>query len=145
MPVHHRAHPADRRHYLTTTVIAMSVHRRSRPGARDSFRVTDRFTVLANYGYTDSRYDEGIDPSLEERQATATSTARRPNVPEHTPHPGRERHRAHHPRCRRVPERDYAYSTRRYTAANNLSWLGNDSIRTCAGVQGSHVHVMSAT
>lgn len=102
-----------------------------------SLRVTDNFSVTANYGYTDSRYTEGTDSVLAELTGDGDISGKKvPNVPEHTLILGGFVTAPINPDAEVFLNADYAYSTRRYTHTNNLSWLGNDvTLNLRAGVQ----------
>ncbi len=124
--------------YLTTTVIR-NVGESKVDGLEleTSFRVTDRFSVLANYGYTDSRYHRGTDPVLEELTGNGDIHGRKvPNIPEHTLILGGNVTVPVSPDADAFLNVDYAYSSKRYTAANNFSWIGSDlTLNLRTGVQ----------
>ncbi|MBL8199523.1 MAG: TonB-dependent receptor [Chromatiales bacterium] len=102
-----------------------------------SLRVTDNFSVTANYGYTDSRYTEGTDSILAELTGDGNISGKKaPNVPEHTLILGGFVTAPLSPGAEAFVNVDYAYSTKRYTQANNFSWLGDDlTVNLRAGVQ----------
>lgn len=124
--------------YLTTTIIR-NVGESQVDGLEleTSFRVTDRLSLLANYGYTDSRYVEGTDPVLEELTGDGNLHDRKvPNIPRHTVILGALATAPAGPDAEVFLNADYAYTTKRYTHANNLSWLGEDlTLNLRAGVQ----------
>ena len=102
-----------------------------------SLRVTDRLTLTANYGYTDSRYTEGTDSVLVELTGDGDYHDKKvPNVPEHTLILGGFVTAPVSRDAEAFLNVDYAYSTKRYTQANNFSWLGDDlTLNLRAGVQ----------
>lgn len=124
--------------YLTTTVIR-NVGETKIDGLEleTSFRVTERLSVLANYGYTDSRYDQGTDPVLKELTGDGNIHGKRvPNVPEHTIILGANVNVPVAADAEAFVNADYAYSSRRYTAANDLAWIGSDlTLNLRAGVR----------
>lgn len=123
--------------YNTTTIIR-TVGKSKVDGLEleTGFRVTDNLSLIANYGYTDSRYDEGEDPTLKELTGNNDIHGKKvPNVPEHTLVLGGNVTAPVGEDTEAFLNVDYAYSTKRYTAANNFNWIGNDlTLNLRAGV-----------
>ncbi|MEQ1802065.1 MAG: TonB-dependent receptor [Gammaproteobacteria bacterium] len=124
--------------YLRTTVIR-NVGESKVDGVEleTSFRVTENLSLTANYGYTDSRYTEGTDSILEELTGDGNLSGRKvPNIPEHTLILGGFVTAPVSADTEAFLNVDYAYSTKRFTQANNFSWLGDDlTLNLRAGVQ----------
>jgi outer membrane receptor protein involved in Fe transport len=124
--------------YNTTTIIR-NVGKSKVDGLEleTSLRVTDNLSLIANYGYTDSRYDEGTDPTLLELTGSGDIHDKKvPNVPEHTIVLGGFATAPVGDGAEAFVNLDYAYSTKRYTAANNFNWIGSDlTVNLRAGVQ----------
>jgi outer membrane receptor protein involved in Fe transport len=124
--------------YLTTTIIRNAGESRvDGLELETSFRVTDRLSVLASYGYTDSRYEKGSDTVLAELTGDGDLHGKKvPNVPRHTLILGGYAMAPITDGADAFLNVDYSYSTKRYTAANNFSWLGDDlTVNLRAGVE----------
>ena len=114
--------------YLTTTVIRnVGASKVDGLELETSFQVNDRLSVLANYGYTDSRYVEGTDTVLQELTGNGDIHNRKvPNVPKHTLILGGNVTVPVFEGAEAFLNVDYALSSKRYTSATNFAWIGND-------------------
>jgi len=124
--------------YNTTTVIRnIGASKVDGIELETSFRVTDRLALTANYGYTDSRYDDGNDATLQELTGDGDIHGRKvPNVPEHTLILSAFATTPITAEVEAFVNLDYARSSKRYTAANNFSWIGTDlTVNLRTGVQ----------
>ncbi|MEO8444554.1 MAG: TonB-dependent receptor, partial [Gammaproteobacteria bacterium] len=124
--------------FLTTSVIRNAGESRvDGLELETSLRVTDRLSLSANYGYTDSRYVKGMDPVLEELTGDGSLNGKKvPSVPRHTLILGAFATAPITDGADAFINVDYAYNSKRYTAANNFSWLGDDlTVNLRAGVQ----------
>lgn len=103
----------------------------------NSFRVTDRLSLIANYGYTDSRYEEGADPILEELTGDGDLSGKRvPSVPRHTLILGGLVTVPVSADAEAFLNVDYAYNSKRYTSANNFAWMGEErTVNLRTGIQ----------
>jgi outer membrane receptor protein involved in Fe transport len=124
--------------YLTTTIIR-NVGQSEVKGIEleTSFRATDNLSLIANYGYTDSRYVEGDDPGLFESTGNGDISGKHvPNVPKHTLILGANLTADLAPGLTLFITPDFALNSKRYTSANNFSWIGNDqTLNLRAGVE----------
>lgn len=124
--------------YLTTTIIR-NVGRSEVKGLEleTSFRATDRLSLIANYGYTDSRYVQGDDPGLLESTGNGDLAGNRvPNVPKHTLILGANITAPLTSELTLFITPDFVLNSKRYTAANNFSWMGNDkTLNLRAGIE----------
>jgi outer membrane receptor protein involved in Fe transport len=124
--------------YLTTTIIR-NVGRSEVKGLEleTSFRATDNLSLVANYGYTDSRYMEGDDPGLLESTGNGDISGKHvPNVPKHTLILGANITAALPSGLTLFITPDFVLNSKRYTSANNFSWIGSDqTLNLRAGVE----------
>jgi outer membrane receptor protein involved in Fe transport len=124
--------------YLTTTIIR-NVGRSEVKGIEleTSFRATDQLSLVANYGYTDSRYVEGDDPGLLESTGNGDLSGNYvPGVPKHTLILGANITAPLTAGLTLFVTPDFVLNSKRYTSANNFSWMGNDmTLNLRAGVQ----------
>ena len=124
--------------YLTTTIIR-NVGQSEVKGIEleTSFRATDNLSLIANYGYTDSRYVEGNDPGLFESTGNGDISGKHvPNVPKHTLILGANITAALPSGLTLFITPDFVLNSKRYTSANNFSWIGNDqTLNLRAGVE----------
>ncbi|MEO8224925.1 MAG: TonB-dependent receptor, partial [Gammaproteobacteria bacterium] len=121
--------------YLTTTIIR-NVGASEVKGLEleTSFRVNDRLSLVANYGYTDSRYVEGTDTIL--GMETDIGGKRVPSVPRNTLILGGVVTVPLTSQADAFLNVDYVYNSRRYTSANNFGWIGDDrTVNLRAGLQ----------
>lgn len=127
--------------YLTTTVIR-NVGRSEVKGIEleTSFRATDNLSLVANYGYTDSRYVEGDDPGLLDSTGNGDLSGNSvPGVPKHTLILGANITAPLTSGLTLFITPDFVLNSKRYTAANNFSWIGNDmTMNLRAGVEAEH-------
>ncbi|TFG85304.1 MAG: TonB-dependent receptor [Chromatiales bacterium] len=124
--------------YLQTTIIR-NIGKSKVDGLEleTTLRVNDRLSLLANYGYTDSRYVEGVDPVLEELTGDGNLSGKKvPSVPRHTLILGGLVTVPVSADAEAFLNVDYAYTTKRYSSANNFAWIGNDlTLNLRAGIQ----------
>jgi outer membrane receptor protein involved in Fe transport len=124
--------------YLTTTIIR-NVGQSEVQGIEleTSFRATDNLSLIANYGYTDSRYVEGDDPGLLESTGDGDISGKHvPNVPKHTLILGASVTAPLSDGLTLFITPDFVLNSKRYTSANNFSWIGNDqTLNLRAGVE----------
>jgi outer membrane receptor protein involved in Fe transport len=124
--------------YLTTTIIR-NVGRSEVHGIEleTSFRATDNLSLIANYGYTDSRYVQGDDAGLFDSTGNGDLSGKHvPNVPKHTLILGANVTADLAPGVTLFITPDFVLNSKRYTAANNFSWMGSDqTLNLRAGVQ----------
>jgi len=121
--------------YLTTTIIR-NVGQSEVKGLEleTSWRLTDRLTLVANYGYTDSRYVEGTDTIL--GVETDIGGRRVPSVPENTLILGASAAVPLGGGADAFLNLDYVFNSKRYTSANNFGWIGDDrTLNLRTGVQ----------
>jgi outer membrane receptor protein involved in Fe transport len=114
--------------YLTTNVIR-NVGKSEVTGLEleTNFRVTDNFSLVANYGFTDSRFVEGEDPTTFATTGDGDISGNRvPSVPEHTVILGAYATAPLTSELTVFIRPDYVFNSRRYTSASNLAWIGND-------------------
>lgn len=116
--------------YLTTTVIRAAGKSEVRGLELESaFRVNDRLTLVANYGYTDSRYREGDDAVLAETTGDGSLAGKTvPGVPRHTLILGANLVVPLTADVDFFVNPDYAWNSRRFTSATNLAWIGDDEL-----------------
>jgi outer membrane receptor protein involved in Fe transport len=116
--------------YLTTTVIRAAGESEVRGLELESaFRVNDRLTLVANYGYTDSRYREGVDAVLAETTGDGSLAGKTvPGVPRHTLILGANLVVPLNADMDLFVNPDYAWNSRRFTSATNLAWVGDDEL-----------------
>jgi outer membrane receptor protein involved in Fe transport len=102
-----------------------------------TLRVNDRLSLLANYGFTDSRYVEGTDPVLVELTGDGNLSGKKvPGVPRHTLILGGLATVPVSDDAEAFLNVDYAYNTKRYSAANNFAWIGDEqTLNLRAGIQ----------
>jgi iron complex outermembrane receptor protein len=124
--------------YLQTTIIR-NIGKSEVDGIEleTSLRVNDRLSLLANYGFTNSRYVEGTDPVLEELTGDGDLSGKKvPSVPRHTLILGGLVTVPVSAEAEAFLNVDYAYSTKRYSSATNFAWIGNDlTLNLRAGIQ----------
>lgn len=124
--------------YLTTTIIR-NVGRSEVKGLEleTSFRATDNLSLIANYGYTDSRYVEGDDPGLLESTGNGDLSGNYvPGVPKHTVILGANVTAPLSSGLTLFITPDFVLNSKRYTSANNFAWIGNDTtLNLRAGVE----------
>lgn len=124
--------------YLTTTIIR-NVGQSEVQGIEleTSFRATDNLSLIANYGYTDSRYVEGDDPGLLDSTGDGDISGKHvPNVPKHTLILGASVTAPLSDGLTLFITPDFVLNSKRYTSANNFSWIGNDqTLNLRAGVE----------
>jgi outer membrane receptor protein involved in Fe transport len=124
--------------YLTTTIIR-NVGESEVQGIEleNTFRATDNLSLIANYGYTDSRYVEGDDPGLLDSTGNGDISGKHvPNVPKHTLILGANVTAELAAGLTLFITPDFVLNSKRYTSANNFSWIGNDqTLNLRAGVQ----------
>ncbi len=127
--------------YLTATILR-NVGRSEVKGIEleTSFRATDNLSLVANYGYTDSRYVEGDDPGLLDSTGNGDLSGNSvPGVPKHTLILGANITAPLTSGLTLFITPDFVLNSKRYTAANNFSWIGNDmTMNLRAGVQAEH-------
>jgi outer membrane receptor protein involved in Fe transport len=127
--------------YLTTTIIR-NVGQSEVKGLEleTSFRATDNLSLIANYGYTDSRYVEGDDPGLLESTGNGDISGKHvPNVPKHTLILGANITSSLPSGLTLFITPDFVLNSKRYTSANNFSWIGNDkTLNLRAGLAADH-------
>ncbi len=114
--------------YLTTNVIR-NVGKSEVKGVEleTTFQVTDNLSLVANYGFTDSRYVEGDDPTTLETTGDGDLSGNRvPGVPEHTVILGAYVTVPLTPELTVFIRPDYVFNSKRYTSPSNLAWIGND-------------------
>lgn len=114
--------------YLTTTIL-QNVGKSEVKGLEfeSSLLVNDYLSLTLNYGYTDSQYVEGYDPT----QAATTGNGDLsgnyvPSVPRHTVIFGANATRPINADLSLFVRPDLSYNSKRYTSANNLAYIGND-------------------
>ena len=124
--------------YLTTTIV-QNVGRSEVKGIEleNTFQATDNVSLVVNYGYTDSRYVEGEDPGLYESTGNGDIAGNYvPGVPKHTLILGANITAPLTSGLTLFITPDFALNSKRYTSANNFSWIGNDkTLNLRAGVQ----------
>lgn len=116
--------------YLTTTIIR-PVGKSEVRGLEleTAWRVTDKLTLVANYGYTDSRYVEGQDSVLEETTGNGDLKDHSvPGVPRNTLVLGGNLVVPLEPGLDAFVNADYVYNSRRYSSATNLAWIGAEEL-----------------
>ncbi|MEZ5565033.1 MAG: TonB-dependent receptor [Gammaproteobacteria bacterium] len=114
--------------YLETTILRnVGKSRVDGVELETSFRVTDRLSVLANYGYTDSRFVNGVDSDQQQITDDGDISGHQvPNVPRHTVILGAMVTAPITAELSSFLTVDYAYNSKRYNGASNLSWMGDD-------------------
>jgi iron complex outermembrane recepter protein len=127
--------------YLTTT-ITRNVGKSEVKGLEleTTLQVTDNLSVVANYGFTDSRYVEGDDPQTFETTGNGDISGNWvPGVPEHTLILGAYATAVLTPDLTVFVRPDYIFNSKRYSSASNLAWIGNDiTLNFRMGVQADH-------
>ena len=127
--------------YLTATILR-NVGRSEVKGIEleTSFRTTDNLSLVANYGYTDSRYVEGDDPGLLDSTGDGDLSGNYvPGVPKHTLILGANITAPLTSGLTLFVTPDFVLNSKRYTSANNFSWIGNDmTMNLRAGVEAEH-------
>jgi outer membrane receptor protein involved in Fe transport len=124
--------------YLTTTIIRNAGQSEVKGlELETSFRVTDNLSLIASYGYTDSRYVEGNDPGLLDSTGNGDISGKYvPNVPKHTLILGANITASLPSGLTLFITPDFVLNSKRYTSANNFSWIGNDqTLNLRAGVE----------
>jgi outer membrane receptor protein involved in Fe transport len=125
--------------YLTTTVIR-PVGKSEVRGLEleTAWRVTDNLTLVANYGYTDSRYVAGQDSVLEETTGDGDLEDHSvPGVPRNTLVLGANLVVPLEPGLDAFVNADYVYNSKRYSSATNLAWIGAEELLNLrVGVRG---------
>jgi iron complex outermembrane receptor protein len=123
----------------TTTTIIRNVGESRVDGLEleSTLNVNDRLSLLASYGYTDSRFVEGVDPVLTELTGDGDLHDKRvPGIPRHTLILGAVATVPVGPAANAFLNVDYAHSSKRYAAANNFGWIGDDTtVNLRAGVE----------
>jgi outer membrane receptor protein involved in Fe transport len=102
-----------------------------------SLRVNERLSLVANYGYTDSRYVEGTEPVLTELTGNGDVSGKKvPSVPKHTVILGALLTAPVTPDADAFLNVDYVWNSKRYTSASNFAWIGEDqTLNLRAGVK----------
>ena len=127
--------------YLTTTVITNAGQSEVKGlELETSFRVTDNLSLIANYGYTDSRYMEGFDPALFDSTGNGDISHKRvPGVPKHTLILGANVTASLPSGLDLFITPDLVVNSKRYTQAGNFSWIGQETtLNLRAGLQSEH-------
>lgn len=124
--------------YLSTTIIR-NVGKSEVHGIEleTVFQATDNLSLIANYGFTDSRYVEGHDPDLFNSTGDGDISGHHvPNVPKHTLILGANVTAPLSEGLTLFVTPDFVLNSKRYSAANNLAWIGNDmTLNLRAGVE----------
>jgi iron complex outermembrane receptor protein len=124
--------------YLSTTIIR-NVGKSEVHGIEleTAFQATDNLSLIANYGFTDSQYVEGQDPDLFNSTGDGDISGHHvPNVPKHTLILGANVTAPLSEGLTLFVTPDFVLNSKRYSAANNLAWIGNDmTLNLRAGVE----------